>query len=64
MIDEKNCISCGKEAERDVIALCRKILSFKEIYCLDCLMKELKVSKECIEGMIRSYRERGCPAFV
>lgn len=61
---ERICQICGKEAERDAVALCEKILTFKEIYCKDCLSKELKVSMECIDNMIQSYKERGCPAFV
>ena len=58
------CQDCGKTLESDAIALCKKILSFRETYCLDCLAKELKVSPECIQGMIRYYREIGCPAFI
>ena len=64
MIEEKICLACGKQAERESVALCGKILTFKEIYCLDCLAKELKVSRECVDEMIRGYRERGCPAFT
>lgn len=60
---DKVCQICGKQAERDAVALCGKILTFKEIYCLECLAKELKVTRECVESMIRSYREKGCPAF-
>lgn len=61
---ESICQICGKEAERESVALCGKILTFKETYCKDCLAKELKVSRECIDNMIRSYKDRGCPAFV
>ena len=61
---ERICQVCGKEAEREAVALCEKILTFKERYCKECLAKELKVSIECIDDIIRGYRERGCPAFV
>ncbi len=61
---EKVCQNCGKEMERDAVALCKKILTFEENFCLDCLAKELKVSRECVDGMIESYRYRGCPEFT
>lgn len=61
---DKICQDCGKPAESDAVALCKKILTFKELYCLDCLAKELNVSQECIQGMIRHYREMGCPTFI
>ncbi len=61
---EEYCQICGTELTRDAEALCKKILSFKEKYCLDCLAEELKVSRDCVDGMIRSYKYRGCPEFV
>ena len=61
---DKICACCGKEPDSDAIALCDKILYFKEVYCLDCLSKVLSCSRECIENIIWSYKERGCPAFT
>lgn len=61
---DKICERCKKIAETNAVALCEKILSFEKTYCLDCLAKELDCSRECVDGIIRSYKEKGCPAFA
>ena len=61
---ENICKECKNPAEKDAIALCGKILTAKEVYCLDCLAKKLNISRECLNSIIQDYRDRGCPAFI
>ena len=61
----KKCMICGKELNKDWIALHRKLLDLnaKEYYCIVCLADNFSCEVEDLEVKIEEFKEQGCTLF-
>ena len=59
------CKSCGKELQKDWIALHRKLLDInaKEYYCISCLADTFGCDVEDLQVKIEEFKEEGCKLF-
>lgn len=58
------CVNCGcKVAEKDTIALNKKLLGDDEILCLTCMAETFDVSVEQLLDKIEFFKEEGCELF-
>lgn len=59
------CRKCGRELEKDWIALNKKLLGRKlqEFLCLSCLAQSLDCTEEDLEDIIEQCKEDGCNLF-
>jgi len=60
------CASCGAVLTRDETGLSRKLISraATECFCLDCLGKRFRVSREQLLEMAEHFRKAGCTLFA
>ena len=60
------CADCGRELERDEHALSYKLIGrgARQLYCMDCLGRRFRLSREALEGLIVRFREAGCTLFT
>ena len=61
----KKCKLCGRDLEKDWIALHRKLLDVdaKEYYCISCLADTFDCEVEDLEIKIEEFKEQGCVLF-
>ena len=61
-----NCASCGKPLSRDETGLSRKLISrgTRECFCLDCLGRRFRVTREQLLEMAEHFRKAGCTLFT
>ena len=60
------CKNCSKSLSTNEIGISMRLLGRdgKNLFCRECLAKELKVSPEVIDKKIEQFRAMGCPLFV
>ncbi len=61
----EKCKICGKDIVHDVKALNQKVCGrqINEFFCIDCLAKEFKTTKNYLLSFIEFYKEQGCTLF-
>lgn len=66
MIVKKICIDCGKNLNKDEVALSQKMLGreITEFYCIDCLAEYLECDRDDLEVKILEFKEQGCTLFL
>lgn len=62
----KNCVNCGRNLQKDEIALSKKMLgkNTKQFLCLDCLSDYLNTDQEILEEKIEQFKDEGCTLFL
>ena len=60
-----NCARCGRYLERDETALSYKLLgrASPQCFCLECLGKRFRLSREQLLELILHFRDAGCTLF-
>lgn len=60
------CCDCGKELNRDEIALSQKLIDINtaEFYCLPCLAEYLGCEIDDLDIKIKEFKEQGCTLFL
>jgi len=60
------CASCGKPLERIETGLSRKLINraTMECFCLECLGKRFRVTREQLVEMAEHFRQAGCTLFT
>ncbi len=63
---KKACKDCGKQLNKDEVALYRKLVDrdAKEYLCIDCLSAVFGCSVEDLEIKIDEFKEQGCTLFM
>lgn len=59
------CSTCYEEADKNSIALCKKIFGkkTKKLLCIHCLSDYLELSEIELTEMIEDYKKQGCTLF-
>lgn len=62
----KNCVNCGRNLQKDEIALSKKMLgkNTKQFLCLDCLSDYLNTDQEILKEKIEQFKDEGCTLFL
>lgn len=62
----KTCQRCAKTLSTNEIGISMRFLGRdgKNLFCRECLAKELKISVELVDKKIEQFRQMGCPLFV
>jgi hypothetical protein len=60
------CAECGRELDRDECGLSYKLISraATQLYCLDCLSRQFRISKDELLRLAEQFREAGCTLFL
>lgn len=66
MRTRKACIECGKNLNKDEVALSQKMLGreITEFYCIDCLAEYIECDRDDLEVKIEEFKEQGCTLFL
>ena len=61
-----NCADCGCKLDRDECGLSYKLISraTTKLYCLDCLSRRFRISREELLRLADQFREAGCTLFL
>ena len=64
-MQKNECKSCGRELQKDWIALHKKLLdaNAKEFLCIECLADTFDCAVEDLEIKIEEFKEEGCTLF-
>lgn len=60
------CADCGKELEKDEKALSFKLIGrgTRQCYCMDCLGRQFRISREELDKLVSQFRAAGCTLFL
>ena len=64
-MSERACAACQRALTADEVGLTLKLcgMDSKELFCLDCLSKKLRCSKERLTEMAAYFKKTGCALF-
>ena len=60
------CADCGKELAKDEKALSYKLIGrgTRQCYCMDCLGRQFRISREELDKLAIQFRAAGCTLFL
>lgn len=60
------CQSCAKSLSTNEIGISMRLLGRdgRNLFCRECLARELKIDPALVDKKIEQFRKMGCPLFV